>query len=86
MADAVAEAHRGGIVHRDVKPQNVLLTGSGEAKVADVGIARAASAKTMTEMDVVLGTAAYMSPEQVRGSAWGPRATSTPWAWSSTRC
>jgi serine/threonine-protein kinase len=71
VADALAEAHRGGIVHRDVKPQNVLLTASGEAKVADFGIARAASSRTMTETNVVLGTAAYMSPEQVRGEHVG---------------
>jgi eukaryotic-like serine/threonine-protein kinase len=72
VADALAEAHRRAIVHRDVKPQNVLLTASGEAKVADFGIARAASARTMTETDVVLGTAAYMSPEQLRGEHVGP--------------
>jgi eukaryotic-like serine/threonine-protein kinase len=73
VADALAEAHRGGIVHRDVKPQNVLLTASGGAKVADFGIARAASSRTMTETNVVLGTAAYMSPEQVRGEPVGPQ-------------
>lgn len=73
VADALAEAHRGGIVHRDVKPQNVLLTSSGEAKVADFGIARAATSQTITETNVVLGTAAYMSPEQVRGEHVGPQ-------------
>ena len=72
VVDALAQAHQSGIVHRDVKPQNVLLTDSGEAKVADFGIARAASARTMTEANVVLGTAAYMSPEQVAGERVGP--------------
>jgi tRNA A-37 threonylcarbamoyl transferase component Bud32 len=73
VADALAEAHRSEIVHRDIKPHNVLLTASGEAKVADFGIARAASARTITETDVILGTAAYMSPEQLGGERVGPQ-------------
>src|ERR671917_2279680 len=72
VAEALDVAHARGIVHRDIKPQNVLLTASGEAKVADFGIARVVSARTVTEANLVLGTAAYMSPEQVRGERVGP--------------
>jgi serine/threonine-protein kinase len=63
---ALAHAHEKGVVHRDIKPANVMLTKSGQVKVADFGIARIESS-TMTQAGTVLGTPAYMSPEQFRG-------------------
>ena len=69
ICSALDIAHRAGIVHRDIKPGNVMLTPAGEVKVMDFGIARAAagSESTMTQTEAVIGTAAYLSPEQARG-------------------
>jgi serine/threonine protein kinase len=73
VAEALREAHHNGVIHRDVKPQNVLLTESGDVKVADFGIARAASSATLTRTGVVLGSVHYMSPEQAVGAPADPR-------------
>ena len=61
------------MIHRDIKPQNILLTKTGEAKVADFGIARAASATTMTQAGSILGTVHYISPEQALGEPATPQ-------------
>jgi serine/threonine-protein kinase len=62
-------AHAAGLVHRDVKPQNLLLRRDGTLKIADFGIARAADATALTHVGTVLGTAAYLAPEQALGEA-----------------
>jgi eukaryotic-like serine/threonine-protein kinase len=71
IADALEAAHEHGVIHRDIKPQNVLVTRTGDVKVTDFGIARAASSP-LTQTSAVLGTAGYMSPEQAIGEPVGP--------------
>ena len=70
VLEALAVAHRAGLVHRDIKPENILISDDGDVKIADFGLVRAIAASTVTSSSVILGTAAYLSPEQVTtGSA-----------------
>src|SRR5579859_513151 len=73
VLDGLAAAHASGIVHRDVKPENVLLTADGRVKVADFGLARAQAAAGQTRAGLLIGTVAYVPPEQVAGEVTGPR-------------
>ena len=67
LLSGLAAAHRAGIVHRDVKPENVLIAPDGHLKVVDFGLARALSVSSQTRTGVIIGTVAYLAPEQVTG-------------------
>lgn len=67
ILEALRFAHRRNVIHRDIKPQNIIVDDEGHVKVTDFGIARAGAASTMTEVGSILGTAHYLSPEQAQG-------------------
>jgi eukaryotic-like serine/threonine-protein kinase len=69
VVEALRFAHRRDIIHRDIKPQNIIVDNEGRVKVTDFGIARAGSGSTMTEAGSILGTAHYLSPEQAQGQS-----------------
>ncbi|TDI95346.1 MAG: serine/threonine protein kinase, partial [Caldithrix sp.] len=67
IARGLAEAHKAGVVHRDIKPANIMVTKNGQVKILDFGLSKGINMTELTRQDTILGTAAYMSPEQVQG-------------------
>ncbi len=67
VAEGLAEAHSRGVIHRDIKPGNIMLTEKGQAKIMDFGLAKLEGKADLTKTSMVMGTTAYMSPEQARG-------------------
>ena len=73
IAEGLEAAHERGVVHRDIKPANIMVDSKGRATILDFGLARLAEASKLTRADQTVGTAAYMSPEQIQGGEVGPR-------------
>ncbi|MGE5485052.1 MAG: Stk1 family PASTA domain-containing Ser/Thr kinase [Ignavibacteriales bacterium] len=73
ICEALEHAHKRHVIHRDIKPQNILMSRDGRAKVTDFGIARAATSSTVTHTGTVIGSVHYFSPEQARGGFTGER-------------
>ena len=73
IGEALHHAHQRNIIHRDIKPHNILVTPEGQIKVTDFGIARAISASSFTQTGMVVGSVQYSSPEQVKGGVVGPQ-------------
>ena len=74
VADGLAHVHRAGVLHRDVTPRNVLFDADGRAHLSDFGVALVADAPRITDTGIVVGSAPYLAPEQVRGDPVGPPA------------
>lgn len=73
IAEALRSAHKHGVIHRDIKPHNIMITGDGHVKVTDFGIARATTSSTLTNSGAMIGSVHYISPEQARGGFTGER-------------
>jgi len=73
ICDGLVHARSENVIHRDIKPQNILITPHGMVKVTDFGIAREATTATLTQTDAVVGSVHYLSPEQARGETAGPQ-------------
>ena len=79
MARGLGYAHEKGVIHRDIKPENILVSSDGLVKIADFGLTRQAEASNLTVTGTVMGTPAYMSPEQANGSSIDERTDIYAW-------